>query len=147
MLFCYRDEYYLEREKPQKAEAIEAWQASLDRARNRMEIIVAKQRQGEVRTAHVRFAAATNMIWEIAMSVKLMAKIWDDGPEGQGERFVLLALADYANNAGECWPALASVARKCCLTDRGVEKILRRLNNGGSKRRSVGAVTGVANTR
>jgi len=64
VLFCYRDEYYLEREKPQKAEAIEAWQACLDRARNRMEIIVAKQRQGEVRTAHVRFAAATNMIWE-----------------------------------------------------------------------------------
>ena len=64
VLFCYRDEYYLEREKPQKAEAIEAWQASLDRARNRMEIIVAKQRQGEVRTAHVRFAAGTNMIWE-----------------------------------------------------------------------------------
>ena len=64
VLFCYRDEYYLEREKPQNAEAIEAWQASLDRARNRMEIIVAKQRQGEVRTAHVRFAAGTNMIWE-----------------------------------------------------------------------------------
>ena len=40
VLFCYRDEYYLEREKPQKAEAIEAWQACLDRARNRMEIIV-----------------------------------------------------------------------------------------------------------
>lgn len=72
------------------------------------------------------------------MSVKLMAKIWDDGPEGQGERFVLLALADYANDAGECWPALASVARKCCLTDRGVRKILRRLEDDGWLETEVG---------
>lgn len=64
VLFCYRDEYYLERSQPKKSEHLEAWQGALDKARNRLEIIVAKQRQGEVRTAHVRFAAATNRIWE-----------------------------------------------------------------------------------
>ncbi len=72
------------------------------------------------------------------MSVKLMAKIWDDGPEAQGERFVLLALADYANDAGECWPAINSVARKCCLTERGVQKILRRLEDDGWLKTVVG---------
>lgn len=72
------------------------------------------------------------------MSVKLMAKIWDDGPEGQGERFVLLALADYANDAGECWPSLAAVARKCCITDRAVRRILRRLEDDGWLETEVG---------
>lgn len=64
VLFCYRDEYYLERSQPKKEADLEAWQGALDRAKNRLEIIVAKQRQGEVRTAHVRFNPATNLIWE-----------------------------------------------------------------------------------
>lgn len=64
VMFCYRDEYYLERSQPKKPDQLEAWQAALERSRNRLEIIVAKQRQGEVRTAHVRFAAGTNRIWE-----------------------------------------------------------------------------------
>lgn len=67
VLFCYRDEYYLEREKPSpedKLEAHEAWTAAMERARNRLEIIVAKQRQGEIGTAHVRFNPALNLIWE-----------------------------------------------------------------------------------
>lgn len=63
VLFCYRDEYYLEREQPTSPDKEEAWRACLERSRNRLEIIVAKQRQGEVRTAHVRFNPATNLIW------------------------------------------------------------------------------------
>lgn len=63
VLFCYRDEYYLEREQPTKPEQEDVWRAALERSRNRLEIIVAKQRQGEVRTAHVRFNPATNLIW------------------------------------------------------------------------------------
>ncbi len=63
VLFCYRDEYYLEREKPTNPDKLEAWEACMERAKNRLEIIVAKQRQGEIRTAHVRFNPATNLIW------------------------------------------------------------------------------------
>lgn len=63
VLFCYREEYYLEREQPTSPDKEEAWRACLERSRNRLEIIVAKQRQGEVRTAHVRFNPATNLIW------------------------------------------------------------------------------------
>lgn len=37
------------------------------------------------------------------MSIKIMAQIWEHGPEKQAERFVLLAIADYANEYGECW--------------------------------------------
>jgi len=65
------------------------------------------------------------------MSIKIMSMIWDDGPAKQSERFVLLALADYANDQGECWPSIAGIARKTCLTERGVQKILRRLSDDG----------------
>lgn len=66
VLFCYRDEYYLERERPPEndLEAYAQWQSALEAARNRLEVIVAKQRQGEIGTAHVRFNPALNLIWE-----------------------------------------------------------------------------------
>jgi replicative DNA helicase len=67
VLFCYRDEYYLEREKPLDSDPQEAhdiWRAALEKARNRLEIIVAKQRQGQIGTAHVRFNPAINLLWE-----------------------------------------------------------------------------------
>jgi len=66
VMFCYRDEYYLEREQPDilDTEAHIAWQAAMDRARNRLEIIIAKQRQGPIGTAHVLCNVGMNRIWE-----------------------------------------------------------------------------------
>ena len=74
ILFCYRDAYYLEREKPVAADENNktadelklesAWTIAMDAAHNKLEIIVAKQRQGEIGTAHVRFNPALNLIWE-----------------------------------------------------------------------------------
>ena len=65
------------------------------------------------------------------MSIKVMSNIWENGPTNQSERFILLALADYANDEGECWPSINGVAKKTCMTDRGVRKILRRLEEQG----------------
>ena len=67
VLFCYRDEYYVERMRPQEGADISEqaeWQAAMERSRNRLEIIVAKQRQGAIGTANVRFNPAINLIWE-----------------------------------------------------------------------------------
>lgn len=65
ILFAYRDEYYLAREEPDlhDLDAHADWRATMEKARNRLEIIVAKQRQGEVGTARVRFNPALNLIW------------------------------------------------------------------------------------
>ena len=65
------------------------------------------------------------------MSIKVMAKIWETGPEKQSERFVLLALADFANDQGECWPSMQRLAEKTCMTERGAQKIVRRLEADG----------------
>ena len=66
VLFCYRPAYYLEREKPDDddIEALADWRAAMAKAANLLEVIVAKQRQGEIGTAHLRANMATNMVWE-----------------------------------------------------------------------------------
>lgn len=66
VLFCYRDEYYIERERPDEENhrEVEAYNAALDASRNKLEIIVAKQRQGPIGTAHVKCNVSLNRIWE-----------------------------------------------------------------------------------
>lgn len=67
VLFCYRDEYYVERDRPAPDDPVEdheTWNSAMEATRNRLEIIIAKQRQGEIGTAHVRFNPALNLIWE-----------------------------------------------------------------------------------
>lgn len=65
------------------------------------------------------------------MSIKIMSRVWDAGPLMQSERFVLLALADYANDAGECWPSISAIGSKVCLSERAVQTVIRRLEAGG----------------
>ncbi|AZV00257.1 replicative DNA helicase [Paracoccus kondratievae] len=66
VMFCYRPEYYLERKKPEAddPEAYSEWEALMAKHRHALEIIVAKQRMGQIGTAHVKFAPAVNKIWE-----------------------------------------------------------------------------------
>ena len=66
VMFCYRDEYYLERDQPDPSAMAEyeAWQQAMERSRNKLEIIVAKQRQGPIGVARVRFNPALNLIWD-----------------------------------------------------------------------------------
>ena len=79
------------------------------------------------------------------MSIRIMSRIWDVGPLGSAETMVLLALADYCNDDGECWPSMASIARKARMTERGVQKIMARLylqlikvvGGGGGRRVSL----------
>lgn len=65
------------------------------------------------------------------MSIKVTTWVWENGPETPVERFVLLALADFADDQGRCWPSVATIARRCCMSDRNARRILRRLEVGG----------------
>lgn len=60
-----------------------------------------------------------------------MSEIWDNGPEGSANRFVMIALADNANDAGECWPSVGTVARKTGISSRGVQRAIRWLEENG----------------
>ena len=66
VMFCFREQYYLEREEPdlRDEEAHSEWRKAHEAARNRLEIIVAKQRQGAIGTARMMCNPALNKIWE-----------------------------------------------------------------------------------
>jgi DNA-binding MarR family transcriptional regulator len=69
------------------------------------------------------------------MSVKVMARVWAHSQRKDGELLVMLALADFANDAGESWPSLKVLAQKARLTTRQVCKVLDKLEAEGELRR------------
>lgn len=66
------------------------------------------------------------------MSVRVMSAVWHDAKEyREGPLLVLLALADWANDDGWCWPAVPAIAEKSRLTERQVYSILAGLESDG----------------
>lgn len=65
------------------------------------------------------------------MSVRVLSWVWDHGPTDRSELLVLLALADYADDCGVCFPSMQSVADKARMTERGVQKIIARMVEQG----------------
>jgi hypothetical protein len=80
------------------------------------------------------------------MSIRVMTSVWDD-PDTQthSELLVLLALADWANDDGYCWPTITALAAKSRLSERAVQQILGRLTATGRIERISGGGRGHAN--
>ena len=60
-----------------------------------------------------------------------MADVWDNAEVEGASLLVLLALADYANENGICWPAVETLARKTRVSERHVHRILSALESRG----------------
>ncbi|RJL09427.1 helix-turn-helix domain-containing protein [Paracoccus siganidrum] len=65
------------------------------------------------------------------MSVYCASLAWRHGPEDRNDLLVLLAIADFADDDGYCWPSVKTLAAKARMTERGVQKIIRRLEVQG----------------
>lgn len=64
------------------------------------------------------------------MSVRVMSAAWAaDLPAG--DKLVLLALADCANDEGRCWPGLATLCEKTGRCKRSLQESLRALDAAG----------------
>jgi helix-turn-helix protein len=75
-----------------------------------------------------------------------MTSVWDDlRTQAHSELLVLLALADWANDDGYCWPAISALASKARLSERAVQQILGRLTTTSRIRRIQGGGRGRAN--
>jgi len=44
-------------------------------------------------------------------------------------KLILMALADAANDHDECWPGIPFIARKCCVSERTVQRVLQDFQN------------------
>lgn len=69
------------------------------------------------------------------MSIKLMTAVWEREDLTSTHKLVLLALADWANDEGLCWPSINRLSVKTSLTSRSVQKAIRALEDVGFVRR------------
>src|ERR1700733_434815 len=59
------------------------------------------------------------------MSIKIMSDVWAYSKASATPLLVLLCLADWADDDGECWPSISTIARKCRLKDdRHVKRVI-----------------------
>jgi len=61
-------------------------------------------------------------------------------------RHLLRAIVDYCNDAGTCWPSVATLADDTGISDRHIRRLLRELETGGwiaisARKRSDGSCT------
>jgi len=66
-----------------------------------------------------------------AVSVRMLTRVFDTSPSEGLSRLVLIALADYADDDGHCWPAIASIARKARCAESTVHRSLKKLVAAG----------------
>lgn len=52
-------------------------------------------------------------------------------PQTATARFILIVLADFANDAGEAWPSIPTLAARTALSERSVRRALRLLEEEG----------------
>ncbi|SFD17349.1 Helix-turn-helix domain-containing protein [Salipiger profundus] len=60
-----------------------------------------------------------------------MSQVWASGPQDRCELLVLLALADFSDHEGRCWPSMKVLAAKARTSERGAQKIVARLVEAG----------------
>jgi hypothetical protein len=66
----------------------------------------------------------------VQMSVKALTWAFDQ-PISATEKVVLLALADHANDRGECWPSVSLLMQRAYVGERTVQRSLQSLENSG----------------
>lgn len=59
-----------------------------------------------------------------------MNLVWDCR-YSDSQKIVMLALADQANDQGQCWPSISTIARRCSRSERTIQATLRELEKAG----------------
>jgi len=80
------------------------------------------------------------------MSIKVMNTVWEKSANCGSELFLLIALADWADDWGYCYPSIESMARKIRVSERQVYRLINNLVQSGELRivfRGTGGRTGV----
>lgn len=65
------------------------------------------------------------------MSVRVMSLVWDGYPGGGSELLALLALADWSDDEGRCYPSMAAIADKTRLSRSQAQRVVHTLIGSG----------------
>lgn len=65
------------------------------------------------------------------MSIKVMAHVWERYPGGGSSLLVMLALADWSDDDGRCWPSVGALSRKCRLSRSQTQRTIHGLIHAG----------------
>lgn len=65
------------------------------------------------------------------MSIKLMTWVWDNSPYQNDSLLIHLALADWANDEGICWPKQTAIATKARCSVEHVRRVTKRMQEDG----------------
>lgn len=65
------------------------------------------------------------------MSIRVMTSVWDHFPGAGGELLAMLALADWANDEGLCYPSISTAAARMRLSESQARRIIHRLIDDG----------------
>lgn len=68
------------------------------------------------------------------MSIKIMTHVWEYSTQKGTALLLLLALADSADDAGQCYPGIAYLGRKVRMSERNTQRLLARLIKAGELR-------------
>lgn len=65
------------------------------------------------------------------MSIKVMSSVWDSSEQSGSALLLLLALADFADEDGYCWPTTETLAQKIRMSMRTVLRMVEQLESAG----------------
>lgn len=60
-----------------------------------------------------------------------MSRVWESSQHAGSDLLMLLAIADFADDDGNAYPAVATLAKKCRMKPRNCQYILRTLEQSG----------------
>lgn len=65
------------------------------------------------------------------MSIKVSAWVWKHAKHRGTQKLLLLALADFANDSGVCWPSVSSLADRIGEGERHIHRLIKELVASG----------------
>lgn len=65
------------------------------------------------------------------MSIKKMTQVWEADIQPASRKLTLLALADWSNDEGVCWPSRAAIAKRVGVGDRQTTALIADLIRAG----------------
>lgn len=65
------------------------------------------------------------------MSIRILSLVWDKYPRGGTDLLALLALADWSDDDGRCWPSIAAISTKIRLSRSQSQRVVHGLIDEG----------------